>query len=167
MTFAAADFLQTEGVPEVGQRERVYFRLTQRDGPDRLNLIWKNVQTVDLVRCVSDLASVSDVPPEPHPEDVLGEFAGPLPIPTGLWVVAGGDCEAPANSFWRVYDGVGLFGSQSQACEIHDVAQEGPRYLIEQNCVATYDGSKTTVRDIVEIQASRRFGLIEDGEATM
>lgn len=51
VTFVAADFLQTEGVQELGPRARNYFRLTQRDGRDRLNIIWKDVQTVDLVRC--------------------------------------------------------------------------------------------------------------------
>ena len=164
VTFVAADFLQREGIAEPGTRERTYFRLTQRDGPDRLNLIWKDVQTVDLVRCAPDPGGSANAP---HPEDPLGEYAGALPIPTGFWVAAGDDCDDPANASWRVYDGVGLFGAQSRSCRIVDVAPDGTRYVIEQTCTATYDGSEQTYRDTVEVQAPRRFGLIEDGDSTM
>lgn len=51
VTFVAADFVQLEGVPEIGNPERTHFRFTQRQGPNKLNMIWKDVQTVDLVRC--------------------------------------------------------------------------------------------------------------------
>ena len=50
VTFVAADFQQTEGVPELGPRTREHFRFTPT-GPDRMTMIWKDVQTVDLVRC--------------------------------------------------------------------------------------------------------------------
>ncbi|QFT60958.1 hypothetical protein FIU94_19170 (plasmid) [Sulfitobacter sp. THAF37] len=49
--YIAADFLQIEGQAEIGSRERTYFRFTQREGPDRLNVVWKDVFIVDLVRC--------------------------------------------------------------------------------------------------------------------
>ena len=50
VTFVAADFQQTEGVPELGARTREHLRFTPT-GPDRMTMIWKDVQTVDLVRC--------------------------------------------------------------------------------------------------------------------
>lgn len=165
VTFVAADYLQIEGAVAMGERERNYFRLTQRDRPNRLNFRWKDVQTVDLVRCHD--ASTN---PEPS-ERVVGEPSAHddrvLPLPTGLWVIAGESCQNPANASWRTYDGRGIYGASSRSCEIDSVSAEGRRYVIEQTCIATYDGSETTHRDIVSKQAPKRFGLMEDGEANM
>jgi hypothetical protein len=166
VSFVAADFLQREGAAESGERERVYFRLTQPDGRDRLNFVWKDVQTLDLVRCDGDAASTDDAATV-QPDAVTSDDNGVLPIPTGLWVVAGEDCDNPANASWRAYDGYGLVGAQSATCEITNVVQDGRRYTVDQTCVATYDGSRSSVRSTVEIQAPRRFGLLEDGEALM
>ncbi|UMA67416.1 hypothetical protein LVO79_21445 (plasmid) [Roseivivax marinus] len=168
VTFVAADFLQLEGAPVIGERERTYYRLTQRDGPDRLSVIWKDVQNVDLVRCGDATASSANASADGGSGDAPDETEAPLPIPTGLWVIAGDSCESPANASWRTYDGSGLFGSQSRSCEIVDVSRDSSnRYVIEQTCIATYDGSESTYRDTVEIQAPKRFGLIEDGETEM
>ncbi len=103
----------------------------------------------------------------PPPKDTPVDDQGPLPIPTGLWVVAGDNCDNPANASWRIYDGRGLHGAQSQSCEIVDVSQDGRRYVIDQTCIATYDGSKAMYRDTVEILAPKRFGLTKDGESVM
>jgi hypothetical protein len=51
VTYVGADYIQLEGVEEVSKRERNYFRLTQRGSSNRLNLIWKDNATIDLVRC--------------------------------------------------------------------------------------------------------------------
>ena len=163
VSFVAADFLQREGAAELGQRERAYFRLTQRDGRDRLNFVWKDVQMLDLVRCDGDAAS-SDDAATIQQDEVTSDENGVLPIPTGLWVVAGEDCANPANASWRAYDGNGLVGAQSATCEFTNVVQDGRRYIIDQTCVATYDGSRSSIRSTVEIQAPKRFGLLEDGE---
>ena len=162
VTFVAADYLQVEGAMETGEREPNYFRLTQREGPDRLNFRWKNVQTVDLVRCDTDTATSDRSTGAPStPED------GVLPLPTGLWVIAGDDCQNPANASWRTYDGLGIYGASSRNCEIDAVSKDGSRYIIDQTCIATYDGSETTHRDTVSKQAPKRFGLMEAGETTM
>lgn len=116
VTFVAADFLQLEGAAEVGERERAYYRLTQRNGPDRLNFSWKDVHTVDLVRCDHDVSAREGETASSRLENSTIEPRGLLPIPTGLWVVAGEDCESPANASWRVYDGRGLYGAQSESC---------------------------------------------------
>ena len=44
MTFAAADFEQTDGAAEIAPRTRECFRLSQREGPDRVCFVWKDVQ---------------------------------------------------------------------------------------------------------------------------
>lgn len=56
VTFVAADYLQLKGAQEVGGREQIHYRLTQRARPDRLNFIWKQVQSVDLGRCADSPA---------------------------------------------------------------------------------------------------------------
>lgn len=139
VTFVAADFLQTEGAAEPGRRKRTYFRLTQRDGPDRLNLIWKDVQTVDLVRC--DTADPRDPSHEKDAGEPLDRSETIPPIEPGLWVIAGGDCKDPSNAAWRTFDGRGLDGSQSSRCEIDAVSNDDDRYVIEQTCTATYEVS--------------------------
>jgi hypothetical protein len=166
VSFVAADFLQTEGAVALGERERSYFRFTQRDGADRLNFVWKDVQTVDLVRCDDINAGFEEAIAERNSAEIVSHFDRILPIPTGLWVVAGNDCDRPANASWRSYDGQGLYGARSRRCRIDSVSSEGSRYVIEQICSATYDGSETKHRDTIDIQAPKRFGLIEDGELT-
>jgi hypothetical protein len=165
--FVAAEYLQVEGVEELGERQRVYFRLTQRDGRDKLNLVWKDVQTVDLVRCDDNAAANDDAATAPEKDEVTDGEDSALPIPIGLWVVAGVSCDNPANAVWRVYDGRGLKGAQSTDCEITKVVKDGSRYIIDQTCVASYDGSRSSYQDSVEIQAPKRFGLVEGGETEM
>ena len=52
-TFVAGDFEQTEGAAEIAPRSRQYFRLFRAEGPDRMRLVWKDVQTVGLFRCAA------------------------------------------------------------------------------------------------------------------
>ena len=158
-TFAATDFEQTEGAAEIAPRTREHFRLSQRDGPDRMRFVWKGVQTVDLVRCGARAAAA---PPGSSPAP---GFDGQLPIPLGLWVVAGESCESPANAGWRVYDGAGLRGASSTLCEIDATQRQADgSILFSQLCTASYDGSVSAVRDRITVTAPRRFTLVEDGE---
>ena len=177
ITFVAADFRQIEGVPELGPRTREYFRFAPI-GPDRMTMIWKDVQTVDLVRCgrqatavgngtmgvgdaaapaTSARASAEDGSTEPT-------YDGQLPIALGLWVVAGEDCRSPANAAWRVYDGAGLRGASSLRCEIDTTQQHGDAIVFSQLCEARYDGQIRPTRDRITITASRRFTLVEGDE---
>ncbi|WP_299656432.1 hypothetical protein [uncultured Jannaschia sp.] len=82
MTFVAADYLQLEGVPELETRERVYYRLTQRTGSDDLSFIWKDVQTIDLVRCDGGSGLADDAASDPRPETVPEGAAATLPVST-------------------------------------------------------------------------------------
>ena len=155
VTFVAADYQQLEGVEEVAPRERAFFRLTQRGGPDRLSFRWKDVRTDDLVRCGAGPRAA---------RTAAGASGDPLGIPVGLWVRAGTPCEAPANAAWMVYDGQGLRGAASTNCRIGAVLTSGARTEFEQVCTASYDGAEETVRGALERQAPRRFGLLEAGE---
>lgn len=167
VTFAATDFEQTEGAAEVGPRTREYFRFTPT-GPNAMTMIWKDVQTVDLVRCGSQQTDAGKVPAVPDetlmpvsPEPTMGTR---LPIPLGLWVVAGESCESPANAAWRVYDDAGLRGASSSRCEIDAAQEEGDSILFSQLCTATYDGEVRATRDRITITAPRRFMLVEGDE---
>lgn len=158
--FVAADFQQLEGVEELAQRTRTYFRLSQKNGPDRMKFVWKDVQTVDLVRCGAKAAGAeASLPTEP-------EYDGPLPITMGLWVVAGESCQDPANASWRVYDGGGLRGASSTVCEIDATEREGDSILFSQLCTASYDDVVRPSRDRITITAPLRFTLVEGGEGT-
>ena len=108
VTFAATDFEQTEGAAEVGPRTREYFRFTPT-GPNAMTMIWKDVQTVNLVRCGArqiDAGTVPAMPADtgdaPVPVSTEPRMGTRLPIPLGLWVIAGEPCESPANAAWRV-----------------------------------------------------------------
>ncbi|WP_156874958.1 hypothetical protein [Sulfitobacter alexandrii] len=159
VTFVAADFLQLEGAAEIGDRERTYYRLTQRAGPDRLTFKTQEGEPVDLVRCATERGAAQG--------DSAVHGQGPLPVPTGLWVQAGETCANPANASWRVYDGRGLFGAKSNGCDAVEIHAEGRTHVIDQTCTASYDQSRSTYRDIVEVKAPKRLGLIEQGESVM
>ena len=158
-TFVAADFRQLEGAAEIAPRTRTHFRMDQRAGPDRMRFVWKDVQSVDLVKCDAS----APTPMAPDPAAIAAH--GPLPIRLGLWVAAGEPCDDPANAGWRVHDGTGLRGAASTRCEIDAArAQADGSLLVSQLCTATYDGSQSTVRDRITVASPRRFTLLEDGE---
>ena len=161
VTFVAGDFQQLEGAAEIEPRTREYFRLAQRNGPDRLRFVWKDVQDVDLVKCSASTAGSMAA----DREAADPAFDGQLPIPLGLWVIAGTPCESPANAGWRVYDGAGLRGASSTRCEIDATQQqEDGSILFSQLCTASYDGVVRATRDLLTVTAPRRFTLVEEGE---
>ena len=164
-TFAAGNFRQLEGAAEVGPRTREHFRFDQ-DGPDRMRFRWKDVQTVDLVRCppAGDDAGVAASPGSDASASGKLRYDGQLPIPLGFWVVAGESCQDPANAGWRVYDGAGLRGGASVRCEIDATERDGDGIVFSQLCEARYGGEVRAVRDRIIVTAPRRFTLREDGE---
>lgn len=167
VTFAAADFQQLEGAANVEPRERAYFRFDQSSEPDRMRFVWKNVQTVDLVRCETDATEGASAPSRSEsPATTHPVFDGQLPIPLGLWVVAGTPCQSPANAFWRVYDGAGLRGASSTKCEIDAAERQGDSIVFSQLCTASYNGEVAPTRDRITITAPRRFTIVEDSEET-
>lgn len=166
VTFVAGDFQQLEGAAEVEPRERTYFRFDRRDGPDQMTFIWKDVQTTKLVRCGTIENAEGD--PASMPANVSAttpEYDGQLPIPLGLWVVAGGSCETPSHPAWRVYDGGGLRGASSARCEIDATERQGDTILFSQLCTRSDDGDVEPTRDRITMTAPRRFTLVEGNES--
>lgn len=167
VTFVAADYQQLEGAADVEPRERAYFRFDQNGGADRMTFVWRDVQTVDLVRCETDAiegANAPTLPESPVPTHLV--FDGELPIPLGLWTVAGTSCQSLANPSWRVYDGAGLRGASSTSCDIDATERQGNIIVFSQLCTASYDGEVARTRDRITITAPRRFTLFEDSEGT-
>ena len=152
VTFVAADYIQFEGVEDPGPPERTHFRLTQRDGPDRLTFRWQDVETVDLVRCDTEPFEPSAGPPSP------------LPVPTGLWVRAGDDCDAPSEDSWLVHEVDGLRGATSRSCTFGTTLSQGRRHAFFQTCAAADDGSTAVTLDVVTVSGPSRFSLLADGE---
>lgn len=163
VTYAAGDFQQLEGAAEVERPTREHFRMTQTAGKDRMTFVWKDVQTVDLVRCGAETAA-TEGSAAATPEPAAPSFDGQLPIPLGLWVVAGESCQGPANAGWRVYDGAGLRGASSVRCEIDATERSGDGILFSQLCEASDDGTVRPTRDLITIIAPRRFTLVESSE---
>ena len=166
VVFVAADFQQLEGVETVPAPSREYFRFEQRIGPDRLRMIWKDVQTTDLVRCGA--APTDSSAPSPAPDD-QASYDGRLPLPLGLWVLSDLEtgCQNPPNAAWRVYDGIGLRGAASRRCEIDSTQFQADGILFSQLCEASYNGAVEATRDFIRVTAPRSFTLVEgaDGSA--
>jgi hypothetical protein len=162
VTFVAGDFEQREGAEQIAPRTGEYFRFDQRDGPDRMTFVWKDVQRTALVRCGKAVVEKKavDLAPRPPAANEPG-YDGQLPIPLGLWVIAGESCQNPANAGWRVYDGAGLRGASSIRCEIDATQRQGESILFSQLCEASYDGKVRATRDRITITAPRRFTLLE------
>ena len=165
VTFAAGDFQQLEGAAEIAPRERTHFQFDQKDGPDRMTFIWKDIQTINLFRCGTNLSVSSDANSLPEvPLPANPGYDVQLPIPLGLWVVAGDSCQSPANASWRVYDGAGLRGASSVRCEIDATERQGDSIVFSQLCTASRDGDVQPTRDRITVIAPRRFTLVEGGE---
>lgn len=165
VTFVAGDFQQLEGAAEIEPREPAYFRFDRRDGPDRMTFVWKDVQAIDLVRCNTSSGGDRDAAPIPGATpSTVPAYDGQLPIPLGLWVIAGVPCETPANVAWRVYDGAGLRGASSARCEIDATERQGNGILFSQLCTRSYDGKVEPTRDHITVTAPRRFTLVESNE---
>lgn len=127
--------------------------------------VWKDIQTVDLVRCgAGSLAAntASSLSEKASPNEL--SYDGQLPIPLGLWVIAGDSCQNPANAGWRVYDGAGLRGASSVRCEIDSTPRQDDGILFSQLCEASYDSEVRATRHRITMTAPRRFTLLEDGE---
>lgn len=89
-----------------------------------------------------------------------------LPLPRGVYVLAGSACEDPANAAIRVFDGRGISGSATRDCCIRPIRIEGVRHAIEQSCVNTYDGSRSTERQWVEPRGDAFILTTQRGTAT-
>ena len=109
---------------------------------------------------VSPELSASPSQPADDADSLAQSPAGnALAIERGVYVIAGSGCEQPANAAIRIYDGRGISGSSTRDCRIEPVATDGARHEIEQSCINTYDGSRTSERQVVEVLGTRSFAL--------
>jgi hypothetical protein len=125
---------------------------------------------VDAAGTASDAAG-SDVPPassgaaaKPPPTGTPPPPAntrGVLPLRPGVYVIAGSDCAAPANAGLRFYDGRGISGTATHACEALVRAHEGDRYEVDQSCIDTPagDGPRTIEPQAITVHDARSFTL--------
>lgn len=66
-----------------------------------------------------------------------------VPLTPGVYVLEGTTCENPANAAWRVWDGRGLSGSNTQACRAQIMSRSGDTFTLRNSCENTYDGLRT------------------------
>ncbi len=104
-------------------------------------------------------------PAEPDtPEPTEAGTSGPLPLRPGVYVTAGSGCASPPNAGFRVYDGRGFSGSATRGCRATVTSVEGADHQVENSCVDTYSGDRTTTGQTVRIEGPDSFRLTEAGE---
>lgn len=102
---------------------------------------------------------------DPDPGSTRRPSTTALPLEPGVYVAAGEDCAAPANAGFRVYDGRGISGSATRDCRAMVRSGEGDVYRIEQSCVDTYSGDRSTTALTLRLAEDDGFTLTEEGEA--
>lgn len=106
-------------------------------------------------------------PDTPPPSDgAPAETSGALPLTPGVYVSPGEDCARPANAGFRIYDGRGISGSATRECRLTVVSTQGAAREIDQSCVDTYSGQRTTTRQTIRIPDARSFTQTEAGHAS-
>jgi hypothetical protein len=110
------------------------------------------------------------VPPPPSNDASPPDAAprGVLPLQRGVYVMAGDDCTAPANAGLRFYDGRGISGTATHACETIVRSQDGDRFDLDQSCIDTPagDGPRTVEPQVVTVHDERTFTLSTDRGTT-
>ncbi|PZR36226.1 MAG: hypothetical protein DI526_04540 [Caulobacter segnis] len=95
--------------------------------------------------------------------------AGVLPLEHGFFVASGVDCGDPPNAAIRKYDGQGLNGAHTRACQITVLAKQGTTYDVEQSCIDAGSGPapRSSERLAIEVRDRRSFTLKrgQEGEA--
>ena len=82
-----------------------------------------------------------------------------MPVARGVYVLEGTPCENPANAAFRVYDGQGISGSATCDCRIEPIATDGDVHEVDQSCVSTYNGERTSIRQTIEVRGREAFTL--------
>lgn len=114
----------------------------------------------DAPPAASPIEAAPPTTPRPAPAK---DPTGPLPLIPGIYVSSGEDCARPANAGFRIYTGRGISGSATRGCEATVASQQGSSYRIEQSCVDTYSGERTTTEATVEVSSAHTFTLSGSG----
>ena len=88
-----------------------------------------------------------------------------LPLTPGVYVMSGESCARPSNAGFRVFDGRGISGSATRNCRATVRASSGDVHQVDQSCIDTYSGQRTTTVQTLTIPDARSFTQTEDGEA--
>jgi len=93
------------------------------------------------------------------------DLGGVLPLKHGIFVSADIPCSDPPNAALRRYDGEGLSGAHTHACNIKIVGQRGKSYDIEQSCIDAGQGPgpRSTETATIDIQDNLTFALKRGG----
>jgi hypothetical protein len=94
------------------------------------------------------------------------DLGGVLPLKHGIFVSADIPCGDPPNAALRRYDGEGLSGAHTHACQIKVLARHGASYDIEQSCIDAGQGPgpRSTEKATIDIQDNLTFALKRGGE---
>ena len=106
--------------------------------------------------------------PEPSRSALSRETEAPpttaLPLRPGVYVLAGTSCASPANAAFRIFDGKGLSGSTTRGCRATVTSRDGNRWQVDQSCVDTYSGERTSQPQTLNVSTDTGFILAEAGE---
>jgi hypothetical protein len=93
------------------------------------------------------------------------DLGGVLPLKHGIFVSAETPCSDPPNAALRRYDGEGLSGAHTHACQIKVLARHGASYDIEQSCIDAGQGPgpRSTETATINIQDNLTFVLKRGG----
>jgi hypothetical protein len=93
------------------------------------------------------------------------DLGGVLPLKHGIFVSADVACGEPPNAALRRYDGQGLSGAHTHACEMKVVGQRGSSYDIEQSCIDAGQGPapRSIEKATIDIQDNLTFTLKRGG----
>lgn len=110
-------------------------------------------------------AAAVPTPTAPPTSDLSRDLGGVLPLKHGIFVSADVSCADPPNAALRRYDGQGLSGAHTHACQIKVVGQRGAAYDIEQSCIDAGQGPapRSTEKATIEIQDNLTFTLKRGG----
>lgn len=93
------------------------------------------------------------------------DLGGALPLKHGIFVSVDTPCGDPPNAALRRYDGEGLSGAHTHACQIKVIGQRGKSYDVEQSCIDAGQGPgpRSTETATVDIQDNLTFTLKRGG----
>lgn len=117
---------------------------------------------------VTSLPAPTPTPAAPERETLIEpsrDLGGVLPLKHGIFVSADIDCGDPPNAALRRYDGQGLSGAHTHACQIKVLARRGASYDIEQSCIDAGQGPgpRSTEAATIDIQDNLTFTLKRGG----
>ena len=114
-------------------------------------------------------ATAGSTPDAPDREALIEpsrDLGGALPLKHGVFVSGDSACGDPPNAALRRYDGQGLSGAHTHACQIKVLAQHGAAYDIEQSCIDAGQGPapRTVETATIDIQDHLTFALKRGGD---